>query len=195
MTAEDMSRPIQISFPKHCHGNVEGNSRDAQRLAQLTAEASSRAADVQGFPFPPNGTELERPQDREAVVGPAMSERELASWRDAMLSGKRGTRVHQGRTLVSYWTLSRIVLERCGVLFLHLPLHLSLLWAVLLHRLLPIPLQHPRNHQQSVSRSGTGKAPSRWDLTILANSCLQTHGPSKQRHQAPAWHHLQDVLE
>lgn len=78
VTVEDMTQPIQISFPELCHGNVEGNSRGAQRLAQLTAEASSRAADVQGFPFPPNGTELERPQDREAVVVPAMSERELA---------------------------------------------------------------------------------------------------------------------
>jgi len=79
VTAEDMSHPIRVSFPKLRHGNGEGCSRDVQWLGQLTAAASSGAADVQGFPFPPTGTVLEGSPDLEAeVLLPAISDCELA---------------------------------------------------------------------------------------------------------------------
>lgn len=84
VTAEDMFHPIRVTFPGPRHGNGEGSSRDVQRLAQLTAAASSQAADVQGFPFPQNGTVLEGSLNSEAKVFlPAISECELAR-RNAM---------------------------------------------------------------------------------------------------------------
>lgn len=84
VTAEDMFHPIRVTFPGPRHDNGEGSSRDVQRLAQLTAAASSQAADVQGFPFPRNGTVLEGSPNLEAQVFlPAISECELAR-RNAM---------------------------------------------------------------------------------------------------------------
>lgn len=79
VTEEDMFHPIRVSFPGPRHGNGEGSSKDMQRLAQLTAATSSQAADVQGFPFPPIGTVLERFSGlKPEVFLPPISERELA---------------------------------------------------------------------------------------------------------------------
>ena len=78
VTDEDMFQPLRVIFPGSQHVNGEGSSKDVERVAQLTAEASSRAADVQGFPFPPNGTVHKKSPDREAVVLPAISNCELA---------------------------------------------------------------------------------------------------------------------